>query len=115
MTEEKIVEDGNGSGLEYEHVRLPSSENRDEINDEQLISDLKRLKNLRSFFIQEAVNIDASALREIRFGRLNLLRFKEHGRAPTESEWNQVEGQTQALFGLLTEPLRRRFIIGEIP
>jgi hypothetical protein len=85
------------------------------INDEQFISDLKRLKDLRSFFIQGAVNLNVSDLRALSFGRLNLLRFQQSGRAPTEDEWGEVEYRTQVLFSLLTEPLRRRFILGEIP
>jgi|SRR5215470_17061467 len=85
------------------------------INDEQCISDLQRLKDLRSFFIQEAVNVDRADASSLAFGRLNLLRFNHSGRAPTEEEWKRVEYHTQTLFGLLTDPLRRRFILGDIP
>jgi hypothetical protein len=85
------------------------------INDAQFISDLKRLKQLRSFLIQEAINVSAEDSRYLSFGSLNLLRFRLEGRAPTEEEWVTVELHTQSLFGLLNEPLRRRFILGEIP
>jgi hypothetical protein len=85
------------------------------VNDAQFITDLERLKQLRSFLIQEAININAEDSNHLSFGGLNLLRFRFDGRAPTEEEWVTVEFHTQMLFGLLTEPLRRRFILGEIP
>jgi len=85
------------------------------INDEQFIRDLKRLKELRSFLIQEAINISPGDSSPLSFGRLNLLRYSLSGRAPTEMEWSEVEQHTQTLFRLLSDPLRRRFILGEIP
>lgn len=87
------------------------------INDEQFIRDLRRLKELRSFLIQEAINI-ASAEDEsnpLAFEGLNLLKYGYNGRAPTREEWRSVEDRTQVLFRCLTGPLRRRFILGEIP
>lgn len=84
------------------------------INDAQFIRDLTRLKELRSFLIQEAaINMEAST--SISFGTLNLLRYGSDGREPTQEEWENVESYTQQLFRLLTEPLRRRFVLGEIP
>jgi hypothetical protein len=85
------------------------------INDGQFIHDLKRLKELRSFLIQEAINISPGESDPLSFGTLNLLRYDIQGRAPTEEEWSKVELYTQTLFRLLTEPLRRRFILGGIP
>lgn len=49
------------------------------------------------------------------FGKLNLLRYHPEGRAPTEDEWLAVESDTRKLFGYLSDPLRRRFILGSIP
>lgn len=85
------------------------------INDAQFIRDLRRLKELRSFLIQEAINISPADSSPLSFGRLNLLQYRFDGRAPTQQEWSDVELHTQTLFRLLTEPLRRRFILGEIP
>jgi len=89
------------------------------INDEHFIRDLERLKDLRSFLIQEAVGLSASDSAALEFGRLNLLRYNvgglRSGRDPTAEEWNQVERSTRILFGLLTPALRRRFILGGIP
>ena len=83
------------------------------INDSHFIRDLTRLKELRSFLIREAVNVsDPTALS---FGRLNLLQFRADGEAPTLEEWSELELHTRTLFGFLTEPLRRRFVLGEIP
>ena len=102
--------------LEDQPIGVQELETQDVgINDEQFIRDLKRLKDLRSFFIQEAVNIDMADSTALSFGKLNLLRFRGSGRAPTEEEWSLVEQRTQTLFGLLTESLRRRFILGQIP
>ena len=88
------------------------------INDERFIKDLERLKDLRSFLIQEAVSLSGTDSAALEFGQLNLLRFNNTpfgGRDPTEEEWNKVERQTRILFGLLTPPLRRRFLLGAIP
>ena len=91
------------------------------INDQDFMSDLKRLRELRSFFLQEAVIVERNST-AFRFGRLNLLRsplpLEQHARtfrAPTELEYNQVESHWQTLLGLLTPALRRRFILGAIP
>jgi len=85
------------------------------INDEQFIGDLKRLKELRSFLIQEAVGLSTDDSTSLSFGHLNLLKYSFNGRTPTEAEYSQVERLTQTLFSSLTEPLRRRFIMSEIP
>jgi hypothetical protein len=89
------------------------------INDERFITDLNRLKELRSFLIQEAVTIGSSDSSALEFGQLNLLRYNplpdNIGRDPTEDEWNQVERHTRILFGLLTPTLRRRFVLGAVP
>lgn len=85
------------------------------INDDQFIGDLKRLKELRSFLIQEAVGLSTDDSTSLSFGHLNLLKYGFNGRTPTEAEYYQVERLTQTLFSSLTEPLRRRFIMSEIP
>lgn len=85
------------------------------INDAQFIRDLRRLLELRSFLIQEAISISPEDSTTLSFGRLNLLRYNFTGRAPTQQEWSEVELHTQELFRLLTDSLRRRFILGEIP
>jgi hypothetical protein len=89
----------------------------DRISDLLFIKDLKRLRELKSFFLQEAINpnrpID-SAPSKIAL-KLNVLRYASDGRSPTEAEWLEVQQQTQALFNLLTETLRRRFLRGEVP
>ena len=101
-----------------EGLQAVQDEQNVRINDEHFIRDLARLKELRSFLIQEAVHIDTTGSNSespLSFGRLNLLRFSSAGRVPTETEWRQVEQYTWTLFSLLTEPLRRRFMLGEVP
>jgi hypothetical protein len=107
------VLNGSTGGIELEHQTEEPSDVT--VNDEQFIRDLKRLKELRSFLIQEAINISPGDSTPLSFGRLNLLQYRFTGRAPTQEEWSQVELHTQTLFRLLSEPLRRRFILGEIP
>jgi len=85
------------------------------IDDEQFIRDLGRLKELRSFLIQETVLTGATESSALSFGQLNQLRYRGHGRAPTEEEWAAVERHTQLLFALLTPSLRRRFVLGGLP
>ena len=86
------------------------------IDDIQFIQDLRGLKELRSFLIQEAIPLSTEESQSLLFGSLNLLRYSsERGRAPTKEEWAEVERHTQLLFGLLTDPLRRRFLLGQIP
>jgi hypothetical protein len=106
-------------GVKVEGETGKAGTSGDFINDEHFMRDLNRLKELRSFLIQEAINIspdDDSTV--LSFGTLNQLRrppVGELGRAPTLQEWSDVERYTQNLFRLLTEPLRRRFILGGMP
>src|SRR5258708_18242446 len=85
------------------------------VNDYQFIRDLKRLKELRSFLIQEEITFGPEEFTLLTFGRLNLLQYNQNGRSPTQEECSDVEHLTQVLFRKLSEPLRRRFILGEIP
>ncbi len=85
------------------------------VSDLQFIGDLKALKNLRSFFIREAVSVSGSDAHALALGNLNRLYYEEGARRPTSAEWAQVEQLTQELFGYMTEPLRRKYILGTIP
>src|SRR5262249_27919796 len=64
--------------------------------------------------IEQAVPLKPTEAPILSFRELNLLRYKQRGRSPTESEWSALEQLTQDLFGHLTEPLRRQFIYGQI-
>jgi hypothetical protein len=99
-------------------VELPgksSAPDTDAISDEQFIRELKQLKALRSFLIEQAVLIKPSESGVISFGALNLLRYDRNGRSPTALEWSALENFTQELFRHLTDPLRRRFLYEQIP
>jgi hypothetical protein len=87
----------------------------DKVNDWGFIRDLKRLIELRSFLLNEAINISPRDSMPQSFGPLNLLKYDPMGRAPTAEEWSALEAHTQSLFQLMTEPLRRRFLLGQIP
>lgn len=85
------------------------------INDIQFIKSRDRLQELRTFLMQEAVYVPEQQAQDVVFGALNLLKWDPKGREPTAPEWTAIETHTQILFGLLSEPLRRRFLMGEIP
>src|SRR5262245_18574714 len=61
-------------------TQQPSSGIQDHINDGGFIRALCRLKELRSFLIQEAIHIDHDDSSTISFGRLNLLQYSPQGR-----------------------------------
>lgn len=83
------------------------------VNDAKFFKDLTRLRELRSFLIQEAVRLGNPGALD--FGELNVLQCAPHGRAPTKREWSSLESRSQVLFGCITEPVRRRFLFGQIP
>jgi hypothetical protein len=85
------------------------------INDWVFINDLRKLIELRAFLLNEAINVSPQDSAPLSFGSLNLLKYDQNGREPTEEEWSAIETHTQALFQLMTEPLRRRFLLGQIP
>jgi hypothetical protein len=85
------------------------------INDEDFIRALNRLKELRSVLIEEALHGDPGKSEAFSLGHLNLLRHHDGGRQPTVEEWQLVEKNTDTLFLLMTPPLRRKFLLGEIP
>jgi hypothetical protein len=86
-----------------------------EIGDEQFIEDLGKLKDLRSFLIEQAVPLKPGEDAALSFGKLNLLRWRSGGRSPTEDEWDALEKLTQDLFRHLSDPLRRRFLYRRLP
>lgn len=93
----------------------PAVIDRTLICDEYFLRDLDRLKKLRAFVQKNNLGAAPSEAAALSFGRLNMLRYDEAGRPPTEAEWAAVDVHTQTFFGLLSEPLRRRFTMGELP
>jgi hypothetical protein len=81
------------------------------IGDPEFMSRLNQLLALRSFLTKQAVPLTGCAAT----GSLNILRFDRKGRFPTEAEWLLLDQHTEALFGLLSEPLRRKFLSSQIP
>jgi hypothetical protein len=72
------------------------------------MADLHKLKELRSFLIEQAVQLKPTEASKISFKDLNLLRLKPTGRSPTWEEWESLETLTYELFSHLSDPLRRR-------
>lgn len=85
------------------------------INDARFIKDLDRLKDLRTFLIQEAIPTTAEESAALSLGDLNLLQWDVKGRVPTLEEWSELEKGTRTLFRPLSDAQRRRFLVGEIP
>jgi hypothetical protein len=86
------------------------------IDDKEYIADLRKLKELRSFLIEQAEQLRGKGESErLSFGKLNLLRYKPGGRSPTQEEWDALEDLTQELFQHLSDPLRRRFLSSRLP
>jgi hypothetical protein len=85
------------------------------IKDANFIKELNRLRELRSFLLQEGVPVSPGDSAALSLGDLNLLQCDDSGRVPTKEEWSELENRSQALFRLLSDPLRRRFLLGEIP
>ena len=85
------------------------------INDAAFVIDLKRLKQLRHFLINESVDIrPPDSDLPFSLGPLNRLLYDyEKGRSPTEEEWLAVESNTQTLFQLMSYPLRQKFLLSQ--
>jgi len=81
------------------------------VGNSNFIRNLRRLQELRTFLIQEAVAVPQN----LSFEGLNALKFQERGRSPRPEEWSLLEDRTAKLFSLLTPPLRRKFMSGSIP
>ncbi len=85
------------------------------INDKEYIADLRKLRELRSFLIEQAVQLRAGEPDTLSFGTLNLLRYEPGGRSPSQEEWDALENLTQEFFRHLSDPLRRRFLSSRLP
>ena len=98
----------------------PSKENEPKvvyIDDAEFMDGLRQLKRLRTFLIKEAVPLNGEQAQLASFGRLNLIRrnFNGYEQPPTVSQWRELESRQELLFQLLSEPLRKKFLRGNIP
>jgi hypothetical protein len=79
------------------------------ISDAQFEENLDRLRELRSFVLDDAIEVEEDKSDALKFGRLNNLKCRSDGRPPTEEEWCLLEDQMQKLFRLLPQSERRKF------
>jgi hypothetical protein len=86
-----------------------------DICDRDFVTDLNRLRNLKSFLNNEAVVLTMSDGDSRTLGDLFTLRFGFNGRSPTGLEWTRLDRFNQIFFQQLTEAQRRRFLLGSIP
>jgi hypothetical protein len=80
-----------------------------EIRDMRFINQLATLTSLKTFLLNEAVQIRPEDVALFSFGRLYHLRHSDRGRLPTVEEWDLLDKHSQTLFGYLDEDLKRRF------
>jgi hypothetical protein len=85
------------------------------INDDEFMTDLHRLRQLRSFLNNEAVVLGLSPSDSETLGYLFTLKAGFRGRPPTSQEWTSLDNFNQLFFQTLTEAQRRRFLLGGIP
>jgi hypothetical protein len=85
------------------------------ISDDQFITELNRLRSLRSFLNNEAVTLAMSEADTRALGDLFTLTLNSRGRQPTGTEWSELDRFNQLFFQRLTEAQRRRFLLGGIP
>lgn len=85
------------------------------INDSGFITDLNRLRSLKSFLNNEAVVLPMSEDDSRALGDLFTLTPSFRGRPPTGVEWSELDRFNQLFFQRLTEAQRRRFLLGGIP
>jgi hypothetical protein len=81
------------------------------INDIAFMRAVRRVRSLRDFLLQQAI----AAPDGVSTAWLNLLKYRLDGRPPTEPEWRQVERNMQLMYGVMPDPLRRKFVLGETP
>lgn len=105
---------GNFAQLVSSPSEIVSFDSTNDINDIRFVDDLEKLKQLRSFLIEQAVPLGPTEV-TLNFGSLNLLRYRPNGRTPRLDEWTTLEELTQELFRHLSEPLRRRFLYSNLP
>jgi hypothetical protein len=84
------------------------------IGDSGFITDVRRLGRLRAFLYKQALTVDYPPT-PLSFAALSELQWRPNGRSPTEAERVTVDTQTEVIFRRLSEPLRRKFLMGELP
>jgi hypothetical protein len=98
-----------------EKVQQPFRATTDlDVDDKYFIATLRTLTELRYFLTQEAVRIPPEEVSSTSLSTLSQLRFHGRGRRPTAEEWLGLETNTERLFAALSEPLRRKFLVGRI-
>jgi hypothetical protein len=102
-------------GSPPENGGAPASVPRNIINDDEFMTGLYRLRQLRSFLNNEAVVLGLSPADSETLGYLFTLKSGFRGRPPTGGEWTALDNFNQLFFQTLTEAQRRRFLLGGIP
>ena len=93
---------------------MPDEATHQSVADSSFITDVKRLGRLRAFLYKQALTVEYPPT-PLTFAALSELRWALGGRSPTEAERVTVDTQTEVIFRSLSEPLRRKFLMGELP
>src|SRR6266487_166504 len=77
-------------------------------------SQLDKLRRLRNFIVSQSIKDAAKdpatgQAAAISLGELNSIRYGEHGRQPSDSEWDELNEKLQYFYSLLSETDRRKF------
>jgi hypothetical protein len=91
----------------------PDLDFKNMIRDREFCDNLDRLRELRSFMLQEATLGTKAGV--LSLGLLNALRYHSNGRDAGLNEWEILELRTEELFGALPAESRRRFLLGKTP
>src|ERR1041385_2271367 len=93
----------------------PGTSVNNRINDSQFMTEVNRLRNLKSFLNNEAIVLGMSGSDSKALGDLFTLVESSSGRSPTSGEGTRLDSFSQMFFQRLTESQRRRFLLGGIP
>jgi hypothetical protein len=85
-----------------------------QIADGRFVKDVRQLIQLRTFLIREVEGLTVEQSAALKLGELNDLVYAPAGRRPTAAEWDKVEVATQSMYSILSEPLRKKFALGEV-
>jgi hypothetical protein len=85
------------------------------VNDRRFVRQIRLLRDLHAFLLFSGKRLDPQAEGRLKFGSLKLAIFDRRGSSPTTTQWNDLDAALGALFGLLDETLRRKFLLTQFP
>jgi hypothetical protein len=84
------------------------------VNEQAFVADVKRLRQSRTFLYKQALSVEMPPT-PLTFEEIEILTYSAKGRGPSLGERITVDRLTETIFRTLSEPLRRKFLMGERP